>query len=324
MQKKKKIYVQKNPPKSKTMSGSRSYLKLFLGAALGLVVLVVLAPFAIRYKADDGGVRKPAAEKGVVVREIPRPEPSIADRTSLGPGMGGGSASDRDVKVGSIPEFKSFPSSPEAGGSTTPAETPAATDAKVKATEPDANGQQNASTPADTAGSQPVSGSRVKTAAIPTGRSDAVSEKVQGPVQEKPKVPGSTSAGVPRQRDDSASVLPVEPAKPASHPTVSAAAKPAAPVDARKKSPTATGGKTSYVVQVGSFKDKQHAEEMKQNLAKRGYEVVIKPLANSKLGQLYVVQTAPVAEESKASTLMTQIGHEERVKPVIVKVPADQ
>ena len=321
---KKKIFVQKNLPKSKTKSGGHSYLKLFLGAALGLVVLVVLAPFAIRYKADDGGVKKPAPEKGVVVREIPRPEPSAADRTPQGPGMGGGSVPDGDTRVGSIPEFKSFPSPQEGGGSTAPAETPPATDVTAKATEPDAKLQQNAATPADPAGGQPVSGSRVKTAAIPSGKHDTVSEKVQGPAQEKPKGPGSTPAGAPKQRDDSASVLPPEPAKPASHATVPAAAKPAAPLDARKKSPAATGAKTSYVVQVGSFKDKQNAEEMKQSLAKRGYEVVIKPLAHSKLGQLYVVQTAPVAEVSKASTLMTQIGHEEKVKPVLVKVPAAQ
>lgn len=88
--------------------------------------------------------------------------------------------------------------------------------------------------------------------------------------------------------------------------------------DSEKKVKSGGG---SFAVQVGSFKEKQNAEEMQRSLEKKGYSVILKPVSNPKLGQLYVVQLQPVSDESKASTLMMQIRHEEKVKPVVIKLP---
>lgn len=79
-----------------------------------------------------------------------------------------------------------------------------------------------------------------------------------------------------------------------------------------------------FSVQVGSFKEKHNAEEMRQSLQKKGYDVVIKSVEDPKLGALYVVQLQPVADVGKASTQMMQIKNEEKVKPVIKRVPTGQ
>lgn len=63
---------------------------------------------------------------------------------------------------------------------------------------------------------------------------------------------------------------------------------------------------------------------MQQNLQKKGYQVVMKPTMHPKLGQIYVVQLTPVGDVRKASTLVEQIRNEERVKPIIVKVPQEE
>ena len=79
-----------------------------------------------------------------------------------------------------------------------------------------------------------------------------------------------------------------------------------------------------FAVQLGSFKDRQNAEEMQQKLQKKGYPVILKPYNHPKLGAMYVVQLEAVQDESKASTQMVQIRNEEKVKPFIVRVPPGQ
>lgn len=62
-----------------------------------------------------------------------------------------------------------------------------------------------------------------------------------------------------------------------------------------------------YIVQVGSFVDKDKAEEFKKDLQKRGYHPVIKPLKHQVLGKVFVIQLQAVNSESKATTLKTQL-----------------
>ena len=65
---KKKIFISKD-----SQSGFRSYLKFLLWAAIGLIVLVLFIPLTSRQKSGKEVTKRPASERGVVVKEIPRP-----------------------------------------------------------------------------------------------------------------------------------------------------------------------------------------------------------------------------------------------------------
>lgn len=78
----------------------------------------------------------------------------------------------------------------------------------------------------------------------------------------------------------------------------------------------------AYIVQLGSFLDKENAELMRQRLKTKGYDPIVKPVQHQVLGQVYIVQLHPVKDESKASTLMAQVERVEKVRPIIIiKVP---
>ncbi|MFZ0927483.1 MAG: tetratricopeptide repeat protein [Syntrophobacteraceae bacterium] len=77
-----------------------------------------------------------------------------------------------------------------------------------------------------------------------------------------------------------------------------------------------------YMVQVGSFADREKAEEIKTRLERKGYRVVIKTLKHRTLGKVFVVQLQPVNSASSATTLMTQLSGEIEGEPVIIKVPS--
>lgn len=79
----------------------------------------------------------------------------------------------------------------------------------------------------------------------------------------------------------------------------------------------------NYIVQLGSFVDKDKAEEMKNFLHEKGYSPVVKSLKKKDLGRVYVIQLKPVATYSRASTLMTQLESEVPGEPVILKVPVE-
>jgi tetratricopeptide (TPR) repeat protein len=77
-----------------------------------------------------------------------------------------------------------------------------------------------------------------------------------------------------------------------------------------------------YMVQIGSFVDREKAEEMKSRLEAKGYNAALKSLKHPKLGKVFVIQLEPVNSVSKATTLMTQLGSEIEGDPVIIKIPA--
>lgn len=107
------------------------------------------------------------------------------------------------------------------------------------------------------------------------------------------------------------------PSTPASQPM-----QPAPPPASRKTE--SRGGTRLFTVQLGSFKERHNAEELKETFTKKGYSVVVKPLNHPTLGPLFVVQLEPVSDERKANTLMAQIRQESKIKPVIVRVAPGQ
>lgn len=82
-------------------------------------------------------------------------------------------------------------------------------------------------------------------------------------------------------------------------------------------------GPRAYIVQLGSFLDKENAEDLQQRLRRKGYDAVVKPFNHQVLGQLYVVQLKPVNDADKASRLMLQVEGEGHGKAIILEVPAN-
>ena len=76
-----------------------------------------------------------------------------------------------------------------------------------------------------------------------------------------------------------------------------------------------------YIVQIGSFVDREKAEEIKKSLDGKGYNALVKPLKHKVLGKIFVIQLQPVASVAKATTLMTQLSNEVEGEPTIIRVP---
>jgi len=77
-----------------------------------------------------------------------------------------------------------------------------------------------------------------------------------------------------------------------------------------------------YSVKVGSFDDRQKAEETKARLEAKGYKAVVRTAKHQMLGKVFVIQLQPVNSISMAATLMAQLSGEIKDEPVIVKIPA--
>jgi len=111
-------------------------------------------------------------------------------------------------------------------------------------------------------------------------------------------------------------------AKKETKPSVAAAGIPAESAAAKQamKDKAVPGAKGMYSVQVGSYKEKQGAEDVQRSLRKKGYDVVICP---SKSGpNAYSVVTRPFPTMSKAATISEQIKGETKGSPTIIKAPA--
>lgn len=80
-------------------------------------------------------------------------------------------------------------------------------------------------------------------------------------------------------------------------------------------------GSARYLVQVGSFTDKDNAEKLRKKLASQGYDALVRPFPHQSLGKIYVVQLKPVDESARANTLMEEIEKAAQLKPIIIKVP---
>lgn len=99
-------------------------------------------------------------------------------------------------------------------------------------------------------------------------------------------------------------------------------AAPVPPPPAAKESPRGENGDGhhQYVVQVGTFRDRDNAERTRERLAGMGYEAVIRTFAHQTLGSMYTVQIRQIEDFSMASALVAEIERAERLKPIILKV----
>jgi tetratricopeptide (TPR) repeat protein len=75
-----------------------------------------------------------------------------------------------------------------------------------------------------------------------------------------------------------------------------------------------------YVVQLGSFSDRQKAEDLLQQLQEKGYRASVGTREDHELGTVFVVQLEPVKSISRATTLMTQLSGQTGGEPVIIKL----
>ncbi len=111
----------------------------------------------------------------------------------------------------------------------------------------------------------------------------------------------------------------------ASAPAGVAVASEAEPYASTEKEPDrgeGGGGQHSYVVQVGTFRDKENADRMRERLIGMGYEAVVKTFPHQTLGSMYSVQIRQIEEFTTANALVAEIERAERVKPIILKVRA--
>lgn len=109
-------------------------------------------------------------------------------------------------------------------------------------------------------------------------------------------------------------------------PSIQTAGDATASLEPSKQESKQAGGRSrwAYIVQVGSFLDKENAEGVRKKLEKKGYTSVVKPFNHPSKGSIYVVQLSPVEDGKEASSLLTRIEGEEKLKPLIIKVPAGE
>lgn len=115
---------------------------------------------------------------------------------------------------------------------------------------------------------------------------------------------------------------PVPARKIASIPTTAAGADEEAKAQVEAPLSPPPGTQWTYIIQLGSFLDKGNAEILRQRLKEKGYNAQVKQIEHLVLGHVYIVQLSPVTDEVKANILMAQVESDERVKPIIIKVPA--
>jgi cell division septation protein DedD len=310
---KKKIFVSKD-----SQSGFRSYLKFLLWAAIGLIVLVLFIPLTSRQKAGRETLKRPASERGVVVKEIPRalqPIPESGSRGRGGPGeepkeADSKSAATSDVKspvertaTAQLPAIKEKPIEPPA--------VPQEVEAVPGGTQKSAAGRTGAP---DIPSAEKV-GKEAQTASKPGG---AAARETQTAAPNKPE-PAASSASETTPKAVASIPTPIPTAKPPAADIKPAASPSAAASDREKHAPQGGEGKM-YAVQLATLKDKKSAKELKKTLQKKGFDVVMKTTGDPKQGQTYSLQLQPVDNMGKASTLMEQVKYVPNVKASIVRV----
>lgn len=82
-------------------------------------------------------------------------------------------------------------------------------------------------------------------------------------------------------------------------------------------------GSAKYIVQVGSFLEKENAEKLRRKLASEGYDALVRPFNHQSLGKIFVVQLKAVEEAAKANTLMAEVEKVAQIKPIVIKVPVN-
>jgi cell division protein FtsN len=306
----KKIFMPKND-----RGGGRSSAKLLLWPAIGLIVLVLLVTLIMQPKDGQDSARKPPSDGGTIVREIPRPavpeetasapqQPPVEEGAgialqepkSLTPGQQGLSSAPESISEGEIPADQG--PSPLPGGMKAEG-VPEFIKPEPAPQKPD---PQLAERPTleDSPRTQPQAGLDGKGG---PGQADGSKR--------------STVASLPPKAGKLTKPAPTE-IKPGPESARTAEEQKKKAEEQKKK--MVSGGKTLFAVQVGSFKDKHNADEIRDSLQKKGYAVVMKTRQDAKLGEIYVVQLKPVGNKGAASTQMEQVKNEQKVQPMIIEV----
>ncbi len=280
----KKVFLQKGS-KGKKEGGARSHFKILLWGALAFILLVVLTPLVTRDRGSHDVSRKPEAEKGVVVREIPRAL-QLMQEDSLG-------RSDVPADMFRAQEDPSAFSFLDGREEAAEEERVLSTDAR-ESMERLQSLEKGAEAPARTA----PTGDSERRQALPDSSTPALSPDAVKP--ERHELPKQAALQRP------------SPAQPP--PT-----RQDAPAERFRPSPPR--GSMVYGVQVGSFREQKNALALKKRLESKGYQVLVKPMNHETLGLLHVVQLKPVSDLSRASTLVEQIKMEENVTPFVVRIP---
>jgi cell division protein FtsN len=311
----KKIFMPKND-----RSGGRSSAKLLLWPAIALIVLVLLVTLIMQPKDNQETARKAPTDNGAIMREIPR----LTSPEETAPAPGQSPAEDKpeialQEPKSLTPEHQVPPSAPGA----------------IK--EWEAPGKEW-ETPAEPAPSSLADGMRAggdPALHEELARPDLAPQKPDTQLTEKPTLDGKLNSEPKTGQNGKGVLTPPNEVKGqdfASVPSGAGKLLKVAPTDKKTVSETArtveepkrktvSGGKNLFAVQVGSFKEKQNADEIRSSLQKKGYDVVMKTRQDSKFGQIYVVQLKPVANKGTASTLMEQVKNEQKVQPMIIEMP---
>lgn len=310
--------------KSSPQGGSRPLMKWLMWAALALVILVAVTPLINRQKNHKELSKKPVMEKGSVFKEVPKSSASPSSDLQVPEGTGS-----KAVR-GAVPGIESTPVPRE---SSRPGDEGKVTSARERLMEDEEENPPTGRGWVEVKPPEPMAGSSGQPPRPEAGPVTAVKQPVPSA---KPVVqPGSQLSVHPAPKEakkqESASLSPqaVKPVdKAVDKITEKTVEKPVDKAsrqgqDATAVKPGAGSGRIAYCVQVGSFREKRNAELMQQNLQKRGYSVNLTEKVHPKLGQIYVVQLQAVDDLSKASTLVEQIRHEEKVKPLILKIPKE-
>jgi cell division septation protein DedD len=157
-------------------------------------------------------------------------------------------------------------------------------------------------------------------------RGDAPPVKVALKAEPKPSIPAVQATGSDKSVSEIVPPAPVQWQTPGNT-QAPAAAKTPVPNDggAPAKGGAAGGPKLQshrYMVRLGSFVDKEEAEEIKARLKGNGYKAVVKTRKHLVLGKVFVIQLQPVGSSSRATKLMTQLRGQFEIEPSLVKVPS--
>jgi cell division septation protein DedD len=99
--------------------------------------------------------------------------------------------------------------------------------------------------------------------------------------------------------------------KPASTPVASHTLK-------KSKIISTTGKPSGWIVQVGSFAQKENADKLAKRLKDHNYKVSVSEKENKKHGKLYLVRLEPTSDLEVAKTQIDKLRAQENLQPVLV------
>lgn len=317
-----KIFLNKD-----SKSGTYSYPRLLLWAALGLMVLVLLTPLLMHKSTHNNATHSPPAQKGALVGKVPKtPSQETTNQAMELAGMNPAqSAANPGTGTGTT-ESQVQPNGPNGVSAST---TAAPVSSASQGAGPSLGSQTVASSqPPSTTSTPTVSGSSGsqgageglanQTTPSPATTSESTQPgELESSTATTAALP-SASTGKSASAEASGAVQP-SPAKvvPKGHPAT--LRKPAL----AKSAPT-SHGEWEYIVRVGSFRHMKNAEDIQKALQKKGYDVVIKPYRHPTLGLLHLVQLPPVYNASKARTLLAALKKLTKDQAMLIKVRAGE